>query len=229
MLTRVLVIVAIVAFAATLYFGGFLQFVTDEENLRRLLLESGPWGVVIYVLLFSVLEGLGVPGMLFIFVAGIVWPWPVATSVALAGAVGAAMVGFFFARYLARDWIEGKLPAKVRRWDEALAERGFRTVVVLRLIFFVAPWTNWLLGVSKVRFAPFLAGTILGFAPWMAFWTYAGRAGYDWFREQSYQVWLGLGAIVVLFVLIKFLRGRSQGSAEGMAPVAAESAERVVD
>jgi uncharacterized membrane protein YdjX (TVP38/TMEM64 family) len=109
----------------------------------------------------------------------------------LAGAVGAAVVGFVAARYFGRDILEKYLPARARRYDERLAERAFQAVFVVRILFFIAPWSHWMLGLSRVRFLPYLAGTILGLLPGMLAATYAGTEGLDWLMRQEIEVIVG--------------------------------------
>jgi len=65
---------------------------------------------------------------------------------------------------VARDWgVESKIPARFRKYDEALAARAFSTVFLLRFIFWMPQLLHTFLGVSKVPF-------------WTHFW--ASLAGY---------------------------------------------------
>lgn len=95
------------------------------------------------------------------------WVWPLSEAFALSwlGAVGAGCVGFFFARVLAREWVDANLPERFRRFDDRLATRGLVTVIVVRLVFFLAPPAHWVLGLSKVRVTAFVLGSFIGFAP----------------------------------------------------------------
>ena len=103
--------------------------------------------------------------MLFVVPASWVWPLPQAFVISWLGAVGAGCVGFFFARTIGRDWVATRLPERFRRFDERLETRGLVTVIVVRLVFFLAPPAHWILGLSKVRVTPFVIGSFVGFAP----------------------------------------------------------------
>lgn len=199
MVRRLIFLVAIMAPIAGLYFSGLVADLTDERQLLALLTESGFWGPAVFVFLFAVLEGLGAPGFVFIVTASLVWPFWQASLLALAGAVGAAVVGFTFARYLARDLIEAWLPARVRRFDERLSANGFLTVLMIRLVFFIAPWAHWALGLSRVRFLPFVAGTALGLIPGTLASIYLGREGFEWLMGQEVEVIVGT---VVFFAVV---------------------------
>lgn len=217
---RLALMLVVVALVVGAYFGGVLDRVSEPEKLRALLTESGVWGPIVFVCLFTFLEGLGAPGFLFILTAVLIWPfWP-AFLLSLAGAVGAGVFGFLVARYLGRDILERYLPARVRRYDEQLAERGFQTVVLVRLFFFIAPWAHWMLGLSRVRFAPFLAGTVFGLIPGMMAAIYAGREGFDWLMKQEIEVVAGTAMFVAAVIGIRLWWRRKQRNAvEGVAYV----------
>lgn len=137
----------------------------DRERVTGLIRAAGPWGPVAFVVAFALLEPFGAPGVLFAVPASWVWPLPEAFALSWLGSVGAGGVGFFFARTIGRDWVEAHLPDRFRRFDERLATRGLVTVVVVRLVFFLAPPAHWVLGLSPVRVTPFVLGTFIGFAP----------------------------------------------------------------
>lgn len=200
MRTRILLLLALLALIAGAYFGGVFEQVSDPAKLRALLTESGAWGPIVFVCLFAVLEGLGAPGFLFILAATRAWPFGQAFFLMLLGAVGAAVVGFLVARYLGRDLVERYLPARARRYDEQLAERGFRAVLVVRLLFFIAPWSHWMLGLSRVRFLPFVGATTVGLVPGMLAATYAGGHGLDWLMQQEIEVIAGTVTFAVAAV-----------------------------
>jgi uncharacterized membrane protein YdjX (TVP38/TMEM64 family) len=110
------------------------------------------------------------------------------------------VVGFLVARHLGRDVLEKHLPARARRYDDQLAERGFQAVVLVRLLFFIAPWAHWMLGLSRVRFLSFLAGTVLGLLPGMLAATYAGSHGLDWLMQQQIEVVAGTAIFVAVVI-----------------------------
>jgi hypothetical protein len=90
-----------------------------------------------FVLAYALLQPFGVPGTIFVVAAPLIWPWPAAFAVSMAGTMAASVVGFSFARFVARDWVSARIPARLRRYDEAIARHAFTTVVVLRLVLWV--------------------------------------------------------------------------------------------
>jgi uncharacterized membrane protein YdjX (TVP38/TMEM64 family) len=196
MVRRLVFLVAITTFVGGLYFSGSIDNFTDEQQLRALLTQTGIWGPVVFVALFAVLEGLGAPGFVFLVTASLIWPFWQASLLALAGAVSASIIGFTFARYVARDLVEAWLPPSVRRFDERLAANGFVTVLMIRLVFFIAPWAHWALGLSRVRFVPFVAGTALGLIPGTLVTIYLGREGFEWLMAQEVEVITGTAVFI---------------------------------
>jgi uncharacterized membrane protein YdjX (TVP38/TMEM64 family) len=146
------------------HFGLFRDF-GDPARLKETLVGLGAVGWIAYLVAYTFLQPFGVPGVAFIAGASLVWPPPVAIALSLTATLLASAVGFSFARYIARDWVEPKIPARFRKYDERLATRGFATVFVLRLVFWMNPTLHALLGISRVRFTTHLAAS---FVPYVA-------------------------------------------------------------
>lgn len=200
-LAAVLLLVAVGAAAAS---GALSEL--DGERLSALLRRAGPWGPVCYVALFALLEPFGVPGIAFVLPAVAVWPLGQAWLLSWLGAIGAGVVGFAFARSIGRTWVERHLPERFRRFDERLETRGVVTVVVVRLIFFLAPPAHWLLGLSRVGFAPFVLGSAVGFAPGMLVLVLFG--GGFLALLQTHPIWAGAVFVAVGLVLLATWLGR---------------------
>src|SRR5262245_44223426 len=132
-----LLIAAGVTLLAGAYFVGMFEAFRDVDSARAALASWGTSAYVLYLLSFSLLEPFGVPALLFIIPASIVWsPW-IALALSLPGGVLAAILGFSFARYLARDWVATRLPPRLRRFDDRLDENAVVAVVLVRLVFFL--------------------------------------------------------------------------------------------
>jgi len=205
---RLILLAAILAVAGFGYFSGLYQYLAPER-LRLLLTEAGIWGPVVIILLFSILEPFGTPGVIFLLTAATLWPFPLAFLVNWLGATGAGMTGFAFARYLGRHWVEDRMPARLRLWDERLAGRGVTGVILFRLLFFLNPASHWALGLSKVPAPTAFLGTLIGFAPAIALWTYFGAEILVWFEAQSVGMWIAVIACIVAFISFRKYRKRA--------------------
>jgi uncharacterized membrane protein YdjX (TVP38/TMEM64 family) len=79
---------------------------------------------------------LFLPGVVFILGAGFIFGfWRGLLAVWIGGSVGQALA-FLLARYLLRDWVEGFVRSKWRRWkfiDGAIENEGWKLVLIMRL------------------------------------------------------------------------------------------------
>ena len=201
-LMRKLALLAVVAVAVVAAWqAGIFAVFRDPERVKALLLAWGPWGWLLYVVCFALIQPMGVPGIVFVVPASMIWPKPIAFALSLAGAVLAGSVGFGFARFLARDWVERRLPARFRRFDDLLTRRGLEAVILMRVVFFLAPPAHWVLGVSKVRYATFLLGSAIGFLPRIAALTFLGGNVAEWLLHRPPWTWaLVAGAIACVVI-----------------------------
>lgn len=179
--------------------GWFTQL--DAASVEAWIRDAGPWGPLLYVALFVLIQPWGAPGLVFVIPGGMVWDWPTLFLLSWIGATGAAMVGFVFARTLGREWVERRLSDRALSYDEALSENGLRTVITIRLLFFIAPWAHWLLGLSRVRFRDFALGTVIGLGPSMAAFTWLGGNAVAWFTERPVLVLVGTLAFTAVIVV----------------------------
>ncbi len=202
---------ALLAGAALLLLGawrfGVLALVRDPAHLRELLLQIGPLGFLVYIAAFALIQPIApVPGMMFSIAAGLVWPPPVAVVLALVGATLASVNGFWFARYLARDWVEQWIPDRLRKYDEQMARRGFVTVLALRLFFWTNQGLNAFCGLSRVPFSTHLAATFLAYIPVSIALTYLGEAAVTILWHQPIERWLAAAALIVVGVVVHLVQ-----------------------
>ena len=193
-------IVLVLAVAAGLVLAhqlGVFRELSEPKQLARTLVELGPWGWALFVLAYAALQPFGVPGTVFVIAAPLIWPWPTAFALTMVGTMAASVIGFSFARFVARDWIAEKIPARFRSYDAALAERGFATVVTLRFIFWMPPLLHAFFGVSKVPFWTHFWGSVVGyFIPLLAM-AYFGQKLFDAMSNAPAWVWASLALVVV--------------------------------
>lgn len=204
---RIVILMAILGIVAFGFFSGFYQYLTPDR-LRELASESGIWGPLVLIVLFSLLEPFFVPGAIFLLAAATLWPFWLAFAVNLAGATGAGMTGFAFARYFGRDWVEAHMPPRLKAWDDYLTAKGLRAVLVFRLVFFLNPASHWALGLSGVHAPTAALGTAIAFAPGVWLFTYFGAQILEWFATQPATTWIAIGIVILAFIALNRFRGR---------------------
>ncbi|MCP3986735.1 MAG: TVP38/TMEM64 family protein [bacterium] len=199
---RLLALPALALFILAFWSSGALDVLTDPERLRALLTDSGPLGPLLYVLAFSLIEPLGMPGIVFIGPATTIWPYWTVVGLSLAGAVGAGIVSYIAARWFLRGWVQEHLPPRIRRFTLHAEERPLRTVILVRLVFFLAAPAHWALGISNIRFLPFVLGSLIGFALPMMGLVYGTEAVVTYLQENGIDEWVAAIAAAIAAVLL---------------------------
>src|SRR5262245_19826217 len=130
------VALVLLTLAGAWYLGVFAR-VAEPKALAETLIQMGAWGYLAFIVAYTVLQPFGVPGTIFVVAAPLIWPWQTAFALSMIGTMSASVVGFSFARFVAKDWVSARIPARLRKYDESLERNAFQTVVVLRLIFWM--------------------------------------------------------------------------------------------
>jgi len=208
----VVVGLVLVMLAAAWHFGVFAR-VGDPRALTRALLDLGAWGYLAFVVAYTVLQPFGVPGTVFVVAAPLIWPWPVAFALSMVGTMAASVVGFSFARFIARDWVSARIPARLRKYDAALERNAFQTVVVLRLILWMPQVLHSFFGVSKVGFWTHFWGSLIGYVPPLLLVSYFGASMFDASGRMQPGAWpimagLAAGSLVLALVARAWARRR---------------------
>jgi uncharacterized membrane protein YdjX (TVP38/TMEM64 family) len=194
-------VVAVVALLAVAHALGVLQRFGDPQGSARTLVELGPWGYAAFIGAYTLLQPFGVPGTVFVMAAPLIWPWPVAFALSMVGTMCASVVGFSFARFVARDWLARRIPERFKKYETALAERGFMTVLILRFIFWMPPLLHAFFGVSRVRFWTHFWGSLLGYLLPLFLVSYFGQKIFEFLSQLPLAGWLGLaGATALVFM-----------------------------
>lgn len=134
------------------------------EHLRTLLARAGVFGVLVFVVVFSLGLLAQLPGLLFIAVAVLAYGRTMGALIALIGAAVAISVSFFVVRRFGGSALAEIESPWLRRLLSQLDTRPLRSVIVLRAIFGVAPFLNYTLALSSLGFRDYIIGSIIGMA-----------------------------------------------------------------
>lgn len=139
------------------------------DGMRALVARSEPYGPLVFMGMCIAGILLHMPEIIFIALGGIVFGPLLGFLYGWTASVVGTTLSFCIARYVLRTSVERSLAqgrfARLRQLDQRLFRHGFRTVLVLRLLLFLAPPLNWALGVSAVRLGHYVAATALGVVP----------------------------------------------------------------
>jgi phospholipase D1/2 len=108
-------------------------------------------------------------GALFGMLHGFLYGW--------IGSVLGAFGAFLLARYALKEFFQRKVAPRfpwLDHLDARLAKNGLQTVLLLRFFLFMSPVTNWIVGVSRLKFRDYAIGTMIGTLPLMILLNYWG-------------------------------------------------------
>jgi len=176
---------------------------------------TGLWAPLVFVFLYAAGVCLFLPGTLLtalgaaIFGAywGFVYVW--------IGAMIGAGAAFWIGRTLGREFAASLIGDRLRKYDDAIERNGFATVLYLRLIYFPFTPMNFGMGLTKVRFWDYVAGTGLGILVGTFIFTFFVGTVRDvwlsgaWGELLSFKVFLAVGLFLFsLFIprLVKRFR-----------------------
>ena len=186
------------------------------DSLGHFLDRAGFWAPVVFILVYTAGVCLFLPGTLLtglgaaIFGAywGFAWVW--------IGAMLGATVAFFIGRTLGREFAASLIGNRLKKYDDAIERNGFATVLYLRLVYFPFTPMNFGMGLTKVHFWDYFAGTGLGIIVGTFIFTFfIGTlkeiwASGNWAGLLSFKVFFSIGLFIFSFSIpriIKKIRG----------------------
>jgi uncharacterized membrane protein YdjX (TVP38/TMEM64 family) len=160
-LKAILLLIFVVTAVLVVRFSPLRDFLT-AERVGEFLNTSGFWAPLFFILIYTAGVCLFIPGILLTSIGaavfgpykGFVYVW--------VGAMAGASLSFLIGRYLGRQFVASLIGDKLRKYDEAIEQNGFATVLYLRLIYFPFTPMNFGMSLTKVRFGDYFLGTALG-------------------------------------------------------------------
>ena len=211
MVKAIVFVVFIIAAILLIRFTPVKNYLTAEA-LGGFLETAGLWAPVVYIAIYAVGVCLFLPGTLLtglgaaIFGAywGFLYVW--------IGAMMGASAAFFIGRTLGREFAASLIGGKLKKYDDAIERNGFATVLYLRLVYFPFTPMNFGMGLTKVRFWDYVAGTGLGIIVGTFIFTFfIGTlkdvwASGNWGELISFKVFFSIGLFVFSFFIPKIIK-----------------------
>ncbi len=184
----------------------------------------GPLGPLIFIALYIVVCILMLPGSIPTLGAGVLFG-VVKGSVAVSiGSTLGATCAFLIGRYLARNWVSGKIAGneKFKAIDEAVASQGWKIVLLTRLSpIFPFNLLNYAFGLTKVSLKHYFFASWVGMIPGTIMYVYIGSLAGDLVklgtgqRTRTTGEWIldGVGLLATLAVTIFITRIASKALA----------------
>lgn len=198
-IVKVCLVLALVLLIGAVWYFDLVSLLT-VENLQHYQAQLGWWFPLIFVAAFVGGELIQVPSVLWIFLAGLIWPWWFAFVISLTAAVLAATVSFLVARFVLGDRIPERLPKRIADLDEKIQKTPIRAVILIRLTTFLHPALHWVLAASSLKVPEFLIGTIIGLAPFTLALVLLGETFMTWWDD--YSVFIIGGGVAALCIYL---------------------------
>lgn len=184
-----------VVFVAVAVVVGFWVELPELEEVRELIADLGPAGVIAFILAYGLITLTPAPKAVLSIAAGALFGFAAAVPIVIAGAMLGATAAFFLGQALGRSAVEHFIGTRVAAVDELLSRRGLVAVIGVRMIP-VIPFTaiNYASGLTGLRRRDYLLGTAIGMLPGIAAYVAIGAFGFN----LDWPFWVALGALGLL-------------------------------
>ena len=209
---KIILLVLIGVGISSFYFFDIQQYLsfeslkTNRDRLNFIYQENSiafiSWFIAVYFLTVS----LSLPGATVLtLTAGAIFGSVLGMFLVNIGATLGATVAFLSARFIFRDWVEGKFSDKLNFINRGISGNAFSYLLFLRLVpvfpFFLV---NLVLGLTQVRLSIYFFGTMLGIMPGSFVYAFAGSnlANINSVSDIASPKVFGALALLGIFVLI---------------------------
>ena len=203
-----------------------ITFLLDIQELLQVALarisDLGPWGPVFFIVLYILATVLFLPGLIPTMAAGLLFGVLQGTLLVSISSISGATLAFLIGRYLARDWVAGKIQGnqKFEAIDVAVAQEGWKIVGLTRLSpVFPFNLLNYTFGLTQVSLKDYFLASWIGMLPGTVMYVYIGSLTGDLAtlgsgeRSRTPAEWalyvVGLIATVVLTLYITRIAQRA--------------------
>lgn len=182
------------------------------EAMGAFLDRAGFWAPAVFILFYAAGACLFIPGTILTGLGaaifgpywGFLWVW--------FGAMLGAGAAFFIGRTLGREFAASLVGDKLKKYDDGIERNGFATVLYLRLVYFPFTPMNFGMGLTKVRFWDYIAGTGLGIIVGTFIFTFfIGTlknvwASGNWGELISFKVFFSIGLFIFSFFIPRIIK-----------------------
>mgnify|MGYP006421154897 CR=1 FL=1 len=189
-----------------------LHQLLDRAYFAELLRNSGHWAIALFVLTYTILTVLGIPGTMLTVAGGAAFGVVQGTLWSVVGATFGAIGAFWVARYLLRGWAKRQFGRhkRLKQFDRAVRRYPWQFVFAVRFAP-ISPFNvvNFLFGLTPIHWIPYSVGTFFGIMPGTLLYTWLGVTGRAALQGgDRLPFFLALGFLVVLSLLPLCVRGR---------------------
>lgn len=206
----IIILLVVIALVAAAEFFDLKQVFRDTMAWISGLGSLGP---LIFIGLYIVVCVLMLPGFILTLAAGVLFGVVKGSIAVSIGSTLGATCAFLVGRYLARNWVSGKVAASVKfkAIDEAVARQGWKIVFLTRLSpVFPYNLLNYAFGLTGVSLKHYFFASWIGMMPVTIMYVYIGSLTGDLAkltagqRRHTTAEWImyGIGLLATLVVTV---------------------------
>lgn len=198
-LLALLVVASLIAYKL-----GWFDYKDTLRHVQRLRMSHGIVGFTIgFVVVYGLGTAVGMPGLPFTVAAGVLFGTLLGTVLSWAGSMLSAALGYWVARTVGHDVVVRWLK-RFQRADAAVADaRDFAGMLRLRLVPVLPLGTvNFVGGLARAPFVPYLAATAIGIIPATAIYCYFADSLLEGVGNGRSAAMRSLAVASVLLILI---------------------------
>ncbi len=217
----------IVAVAALLLLPHFIPVQEWLDSALTAYRSLGNWGVPLFILTYIILSLLLIPGSALTIAAGVLYGFVRGYLVVAVASLTAAVAAFLLAKSMLRPKVES-WAAQHPRFEairEAISRQGMIVTLIVRLSpVFPFSLSNYLFGLTRVRFGPYMLANWLGMAPGTLLYIYIGVLGRELAQGEEgvgrlRTIWMAVGLAATLAVTLLVTRLAKKSLAEKANPL----------
>ncbi len=182
----------------------YLDFKVEE--IRDWILSFGILAPIVYMVIYTIRPLIFFPASVLSIAGGLAFGSLFGTFYTVIGATGGAVLSFIVARKLGKSIANKDWQGKGRKLQEQLEKNGFFYVLFFRFVpLFNFDLISYSAGLSKIRFASFFFGTLIGIIPGTFAYNFLGSSLVS---GDPKIIAIAVGVFILLSVIPILIRNR---------------------
>jgi uncharacterized membrane protein YdjX (TVP38/TMEM64 family) len=186
------------------------------DRFQSVISEAGLVGPALLLLFCAIGTCFFIPGTVFVGIGAAIFGPYLGFACVWPGTLAGAVISWLAARRLGREFVCSLIGNRLMKYDNLIERNGFKTVLLLRLMFVPLVLINYGAGLTKVRFWDYFFATALGEAATIfAVTFFIGEIREIWISGDPRRLFspgmvLSFGILISLAFVAKLIRRRYQ-------------------
>lgn len=137
------------------------------EDVGRFIKSFGALSALIFIAIFSLRTLiLVIPYWIMVVLGGNLFGSGYGFLYSMISVFVSATIAYFISKYFGKEFVQKLIKGRLENLDEKAGTHGFKIILVMRLSsVFPFDVLNYAVGITRIRYRDFIAGTLLGILP----------------------------------------------------------------